>query len=902
MSLKPSRDGEASGECRGGAMGASQALTDIYVHNNALQSIRACGLSPQAVATTLVATWQTRVTSGSKVKALRDVPGTDYRLRLGKFRGVFSVWDNAAFLHMVEPRDRVYERDAVGAVLRLFYSNDTDIGKPIDIQKMGYERVPLGLERAYPQTNPEWLASIGYLLRPSQQFFFNKVLPLEGSLAKNNPRLVIGYGPPGSGKTVVGVELALETVMDGHRVDILVPSRSLKNEYGRLIRSGGSQVSERHGETPGLRVLRFDEYFSGRAGIGTTFDREARILGWAHSSLSKPGFQARIAQAGKSADREKAMEELPVLIDVLLEDDTWWDNFDVWRKAVKDPLIASVEPYLTLLGGMRNTLFDLLDEEGDEVLATRAALASAPRSGSTAEPYARLTIIDEAQDLAPAEWRTLLDDAFAGDGAEDRRIVLLGDMQQRVSRVPFSWSDIKRFATGSCRLPVDQIADLHVDKASYRMKRSIAQAAGAVFDKRVHVEGPYRRTSILELDRLPEGGTVRVAVVPDGEDPLAPIIADSTTRNGEYLFLVQGRGVRGAQFSRPDVINYSVKEAKGLEADRVVVQLPFGNGVAKSPTGRLGHDGAMEFYTAFSRARDHVFLIVEDASWGLLSQAFDAWHGAEIKRGAEVTKSWLESSVDAMRIGLSAEDATKARLDQIRAIASSSLAEPEGVVEKMVTAVRYLARIPHDEVVYPLLEIGVSLASTNAVLHAAIRARYRQEERGMTTAEKIAVLCLLGELALATETARSLNLSDGPKWGAEWISLVCDESPIQRLRRRRSAEFEQWDWTDDALEKMIIRKCIDDLDIRKRGSPPGLRLREFEAEIMAASENSPELAADALGLRRVVETLSKVRSRIEDAERRANDTITRHAHEKFNELSQQMEALRWEIRGSGAAR
>lgn len=883
-------------------MGHSESLRDVYVHFNALKSIEALGLNNRAVAATLVAMWQTRVTSGSKVKALRDVPGTDYRLRLGKFRGVFSVRCDAAFVHMVEPRDRVYERDAFDAVLRLFYSNDVDSGKPINIQKMGYERVPLGLERAYPQTDPEWFASIGYLLRPSQQFFFNKVLPLEGSLSKNNPRLVIGYGPPGSGKTVVGVELALETLMDGHRVDILVPSRSLKNEYGRLIRSGGSQASEWHGEAPGIRVLRFDEYFSRRARIVTTFDREARILGWAHSVLSKPGFQARLAKAGKSADRQKAMEELPVLIDVLLEDDRWWEKFDVWRKEVKDPLIASVEPYLSLLGGMRDALFDLLDEEEDEALATRAALARAPRSRSTDEPYARLTIIDEAQDLAPAEWRALLDDAFVGDSAEDRRIVLLGDMQQRVSRVPFSWNDIKNFATGSCRLPVDQIADLHVDKASYRMKRSIAEAAGAVFDKRVHVEGAYRRTSVLELDRLPEGGTIRVAVVPDGEDPLSPIIADSTPRNGEYLFLVQGRGIRGAHVSRPDVINFSVKEAKGLEADRVVVQLPFGNGVAKSPTGRLGHDSATEFYTAFSRARDHVLLIIENASWGLLSKAADAWHGAEIKRGAEVTKSWLESSLDAMRIGLSAEDATKARLDQIRAIASSSLTEPEGVAEKMVTAVRYLARIPHDEIVYPLLEIGVALASTNAALHAAIRARYRQEEGGMAIAEKVAVLCLLGELALAAENANSPNPSQRPAWNSEWISLVCDESPIQKQRRTRRIEFSRHDWTEDGLEKLVIRKCIDALGSQTRGSLPGLRPRELEAAIMAASENTPELAADALGLRRVVETLAKVRLRIEDAERRASDKITRHTQEKFNELSQQMDALRREIQGTGAAR
>jgi mRNA-degrading endonuclease RelE of RelBE toxin-antitoxin system len=195
------------------------AIREVHVHESASKGIKDLGLDASAVANALAATWRTRVTSGSKVKSLRDVPGTDYRMRLGKYRAVFSVRGDAAFLHMVEPRDRVYERDAFDAGLRRFYASAPDAGPPSNPREMGYAAIAIGGGgRAYSPADPEWHASIGYLLRPSQQFFFNKVLPLEGSLSQVNPRLVIGHGPPGSGKTVVGIELALESTMDGRRV------------------------------------------------------------------------------------------------------------------------------------------------------------------------------------------------------------------------------------------------------------------------------------------------------------------------------------------------------------------------------------------------------------------------------------------------------------------------------------------------------------------------------------------------------------------------------------------------------------------------------------------------------------------------------------------------------------
>jgi hypothetical protein len=877
-------------------MGSGDAIKEIYFHDDARKSIMNLGLDAKVLAATLAATWRTRITSGSKVKALRDVPGTDYRMRLGKFRAVFSMHEDAAFLHMIEPRDRVYERDAFDEVLRRFYASASGKGLPRGVREMGYKPIAFsGTAPSGSQHDPEWFASIGYLLRPSQQFFFNKVLPLEGSLSQVNPRLVIGHGPPGSGKTVVGIELALESVMDGHRVDILVPSRSLKGEYARLLGAGGRFVAEKHDDAPGIRVLRFDEYFARRAGRETGFDREAQALGWAQAALAKPEF---IARAGKTIDREKAMEELPVLIDVLLEDDAWWRDFDVWRERSKDPLVASVEPYLGLLGGMRDALLDLLDET-DDMRVTRAALANSPYAISATERRARLTVVDEAQDLAPAEWRALLQDAFNGADAEDRRIVLLGDMQQRVSRVPFSWDDIKNFATGECGLPTEQIADLEVDKASYRMKRNIGRAARAAFDKRVHAEGAFRRTSTLELDRLPDGGGIRVAVVAEGTDPLSPFLASTEPRKGEYLFVVQGRGIGSGLAGRPDVIGYSIREAKGLEADRVVIQLPFGPRLTKNKAARLAHDNATEFYTAFSRARDQVLLVVDDAGWDVLRQAPEAWEGAEIRRGSEVTRTWLASTVDTMRIGLSPEQVVKARLEQLRAIAASPTAEVTGAAEKAFIALHDLARFPQDETVHPLLEIGVTLASGNAKLHTALRDRYRQQATLMGAAERITVLCLLGELALAAELAASSHGNRNPAWDPLWLSLVCEESPMQRLRGLRLNSGGTSDWTDEAFEKLVVRSCVEALERSLPGTPPRVNIPELDEMISTSPPNAPEFAADALALRHVVETLSKIRSRIDEAERRANDHVDHVARKHFGDLAA---ALKKPGNGNKAAR
>lgn len=866
------------------------SLREIYIHTRASENIRQFGFDEQSVAATLAATWRTRITSGSKIKRLRDVPGNDCRLRLGKLRGVFSVRGGAAFLHLFEPRDKIYDQDSLDTALRRYYEMQEN---DVSLRDIGYERFPFpNLQEADAQIDTARSASISYLLRPSQQIFFNKVLPLEGALSKTNPRLVIGYGPPGSGKTVVGIDLAVESTLDGHRVDILVPSRSLKNEYRRLIHTAGGPLIAQHDENPGIRVLRFDEYFAHRAGLEPAFDREARVLSWAHSSLSNPKFQAQLGKLGRGLDRQRIMEELPTLIDVLLEDHEWWRTFTTWRTRSKDPLVASVEPYLLLLNQLRGGFLEWLSNTEVDRIKTRAALAGAQAMTVDLHAPPRLIIVDEAQDLAPAEWRAILEDSFITHDREDRRVVLLGEMQQRVSRVPFSWDDIKNFARSPCCLSEEQIDALDVDNVSYRMTRSIGRAAKTVFDKRIHEEGSFRQTSELDLDRLPDGGGIDVAVVSGGQDRLSAILDSEKSQGTGYLFVVHGRGVEGPHSSIPDVISYSIKEAKGLEADRVIVNLPFGKRLEKTETGRIGHDNATEFYTALSRARQKIFLIIDEPAWQLLSQASEAWKDANIKSGSEVTEHWLRNAVNAMRISLSAEQVTRARLEQLRAIATSSSDKVAEEAEKALAAIRDIARFSENDTVYPLLEIGATIASRNARLYSTLRERYFLSGAEMATAEKIVVLCLLGELTIAAELASQHSPGNFSSWDPVWLTLIRDESPLQRVRLAQSGDFSPSDWTDDALEKSIVRKSIGLLSSQM----PDARLRSYfsmlESRMAAPSQDVPELAADSLGWRRVIETLEKIRSRMEEMETRAKARAVDRAQKEFTELSQKMGQLR----------
>jgi hypothetical protein len=874
----------------------------FWAHGRAYKDAAKSGMDIARVAISLAKCWGLRVSAGTKVKLLRIAHGVHYRLRLGKCRAAFTVKRGVVCIHVFGSRDKIYETDSFEEVLRRFdeaFVTDADF-RAQTLRELGYIPVPVESKTVpYPTDDREWATSIGYMLRPKQQRFFNSVLPLDGTLSERNPQLVIGYGPPGSGKTVVGADLAIEAFMDGHRVDILVPTRSLKAEYGRLLEGAGIPAMPVHDDGPGIRIQRFDEYFASRAGKPVELDRESRIFSLVRGLLDEPGRRARIGAMRGRIDSKKAGERLPVLVDALLDDDAWWRDFEAWCGREKDPIIEPLVPHLRMLSQLRPGLLDAFDALGDIVPATRAALAAAPLVDGG--PEARLLIADEAQDLAPAEWHCLLDDAFMRLPGHDRRIVLLGDLRQRVNLVPFAWDDIKRFAHKRCQLEGERVRDIEVDSVSYRMRREVARAAGSVFERPLRPPGKYRVPATLDPVRLPEGGKVEVAIIDERSEALNTALSgppDGRSASG-YLFLIHGREIPRPVYQGTDIVNYSVREAKGLEADSVVVHMPFGAGFLPDRDGTIANDDATEFYTAMTRARDRVLLIVNRSTWNSLSKAPGAWVGADVLEGTALTSAGLVGALDRARVGLSPSQAIEARLRQIEAVANDSGLDSDEVLATFAEAIKDLARFATDAAAIRLVEIGAALAAANSTAFEALRAAYVTANGRRDKAEDVAWLLLFGELAAAAMHAQAAYATGRTCWGPDWLALLRDESQIQRERANEISADARAVWTDVYAEAAMIESAI-----RTFEAAPDLRVPLASPYGIAAIRPAQvagfgEPAVDVLAHRRVAAIRARIAAKMEAEERRVRIAIDDHARGRVAEISERLARMETLLGGVG---
>ena len=52
---------------------------------------------------------------------------------------------------------------------------------------------------------------------------------------------------------------------------------------------------------------------------------------------------------------------------------------------------------------------------------------------------------------------------------------MVGDERQRISLVPFSWGEVKTYATATIGIERRNISEEQVDTASYRMKKNVAR-------------------------------------------------------------------------------------------------------------------------------------------------------------------------------------------------------------------------------------------------------------------------------------------------------------------------------------------------------------------------------------------------------------------------------------------
>lgn len=814
----------------------------VHIHKQAEKESWDCQISPDVLGVVFAENWrQLRHTPGTRMRRLSSTPGYDFRLRIGaKTRAIASIAHDSegrlsAYVHEVDRRATVYKRDKFDARLQSFWRNaDGGPRQPnAEFIRNNYRYIDLmaaaPVATASDQREP---ASIHVLLQPEQQKFFNRVLPLLTPNGWNDAELVIGYGPPGSGKTLVACDLALEAFLDGYEVDVLVPSLGLEGEYTRALTSWGALASNTGGTARGVRVWRFPTFFAHAAGSTLRHDRESRLRAWWHEWLRQPSLKAAITQhvqSSQALSQRDLTERMPILIDALLEDEHFWTNADS-RADAKDRMAGVFELFVSFLRKYRDSLFQHLESANHKdrnAIVTRAGLASpsdvanAPALAcDTAEEPLRLMIVDEAQDLAPAEWRRLLDLWFPSQsavGVRRKRLVLLGDLNQRVSLVPFHWKDVKEYAFSKRNLPPTHVVESQVDIASYRMRRNIGIFASGAFDDRVTGQRDMRSAGRIDHARLSEGGSVNVAVVDRERIDIAQVLAAGTppALEGEYYFMIHGgTGDIADAVSRSDAILNSIRTAKGLEADRIVVVHPFAVRQARGPRP-LTPDEASEYYTAVSRAREHVLLVIDEASRQLLARATDAWNVATVHPiGNDAER--LRRLVEDCRIRLSPQEV---RLELVRQL-HRLCEQPDdggGDVEKKISAIiARLGDIPDEDLPFELVEAGKLLSSTDTTVYEQVRKRAWQDLGAAKHARGVAFLLFAGETAMAARHAMRLPVSESGSWDANWLQTVAEDSCWQAWRAGREERDDDTTWTPHLLEGNVYGHTIDRIrDIRR---------------------------------------------------------------------------------------
>lgn len=241
-------------------------------------------------------------------------------------------------------------------------------------------------------------------------------------------------------------------------------------------------------------------------------------------------------------------------------------------------------------------------------------LAGAFASGS-AKPFDHV-VLDEAQDLAPAELRFFA--AIAPDGAD--ALFLAGDMGQRIFQHPYSWAS----------LGVDVRGRSHTLKVCYRTSQQIRRAADHLLPRVLRdVDGTEdERKGIVSVF---DGPTPRVETFMSEADEaeavkktIAEWLAEGIEGNEIGIFVRAPELVQRARAALPSndevatIVTASMHLAKGLEFRAVVVMacdeglLPLDERVAdaadEAELDEVYETERRLLYVACTRAREHLFL------------------------------------------------------------------------------------------------------------------------------------------------------------------------------------------------------------------------------------------------------------------------------------------------------
>src|SRR6266545_1867845 len=461
-------------------------------------------------------------TGGSTLKRLRGPwGGRAFRVRWNNLRASVSVVPAAdggrqVYVHQVGARDKIYDlpafRERLDRFHRELWSERGGLrGSPEDA---GYHQALARLSADEMVESREVVVETA--LSGDQVRLVSAMVPFPESWGVSDAIVVIGKGPPGSGKTVAAVDAARRAVETcQYAVLLLVPTARLRAQYEDASRSAGIPLSSPaggwKGTFDGVHLGEVSEFFIRLAGIKTSpVERERLLDEWWGEVLEDSAVRAWATQ--NPVVRESRFARL---LDAVLEDPSGLDVNE------KDALDTHDAPLYGLVNDFRRhakwmQMADSLRETRGLYLRSEvAALAGARLTETDLGSGSLLAIVDEAQDLVHAEWKAVVDWCVGrcrrGAGT---RVALIGDENQRISPTSFSWAEVKRHCTAAFQRDTSLVDEWELP-GSFRLSRKIAALANELFHDSITQDGKFRHVERAEPADLPDEGAVRVVVVPE---------------------------------------------------------------------------------------------------------------------------------------------------------------------------------------------------------------------------------------------------------------------------------------------------------------------------------------------------------------------------------------------------
>jgi hypothetical protein len=621
--------------------------------------------------------------------------------------------------------------------------------------------------------------------------------------------LLIGRGPPGSGKTVIAQEAAEAAWLEwGYDVLVLVPSGRLAEHYkerlglGKLAELPAGDTSQAQ-----LQIEEVTTFFAKTTGNSDSLGREGVLVQWWLERLT----DKRLADWARKFPVASQPQFLR-FVDALLED----DEDHVLRE--RDAQDLQCAPFFDALAELRNRASwrQLLRETRQAVgLKLRCETA---KNGQDVLSQRRdvgrplLLIVDECQDLIPSEWRALVRWCCGRcrSGAPTR-LALLGDENQRVSPTAFSWASVKDYTINNAGLKPFNIAEAELP-GSFRLSRQVARCAQSLFDASITVRSKTRHVPMADVESLPERNPVRVIVGDGAWEAIVQGIERGdckALREGRRLRVIGPSGLAGpkGQYSAAlDILSPQV--AKGLEFRCVVVVNPLPGNV-----GPIAYDEATVAYAALTRAQESMICILEPAAWTRLSPVWGkialdvSWWGP-----TDLQSTMEELSSYADEFDLDQEVAVlRARLDDI--IASAPLEDPtdEGTafLDELCSLATRAVHLERPQLVYHL---SLNLVDLRPWYGNAVR---RYKPHNPDPESTLGWLLILGELAAALRLCEgTLGLRDQEEQLRELLLVSAGETQLASYGLRVRDDLPPTVGTAEALVDLLghkltwqVRRC-----------------------------------------------------------------------------------------------